>query len=103
MNHVGSSVLAKFTVTPVIVPKIAIARNLAFARSLRLFSLGHVGNFSSNSRRTTANTAPDSSKATIQYQLAPVRGTDNGVLEDKGYSPLPSTFQFAETVAQVAA
>jgi hypothetical protein len=113
MNHVGSSVLAKFTVTLEIFPIIAKARNLALARSLHLeslglpgfclFSLRHFGNFSSHSRRTTAKTESDSSKATIQFQFAPMRGTQNCVLEAKGCSPRQSTFQLAETVAQVAA
>jgi hypothetical protein len=112
MNHAGSSVLGKSTVTLMSLATIATAPNLAFARSLHLASLGlpgfclfslrHVGNFSFHSRRTTANTESDSSKATIQFQFAPVRDTHADVLESKGYSPRQSTFHLAETVAQVA-
>ncbi len=102
--------LGNSTVTPVIVAIIVNAPNLAIARSLHLgsrrlgfglSSLRHLGNFSSH--RTTANTGSDSSKATIRLQFAPVRDTDKGLLETKGCSPRPSTFQIAETVAQVAA
>jgi len=112
MNHVGSSVLGESTVILVIVAIIAVALNLTFSHSLHfeplgllgfgLFCLGHVGSFASRSRRTASKTEPDSSKATIQFQFAPVRDIHKGVLEGKGYSPRQSTFQIAEAVAQVA-
>ncbi|MHB1937661.1 MAG: hypothetical protein ACYCOR_13875 [Acidobacteriaceae bacterium] len=112
MNHEGSSVLGKSAVILAIVAIVAVALNLAFAHSLHfeslsllgfcLFSLRHVGNISSRSRRTTSKAEPDSSKATTQFRFAPVRDTHKGVLEGKGYSSRKSTFQLAEAVAQVA-
>ena len=112
MNHVGSSVLGRSTVILVIFAIVATALNLAFAHSLHfeslglggfcLFTLRHVGNVVSRSRRTASKTESDSSKSPAQFQFAPVRVTHKGVLERKGHSARQSTFQLAEAVAQVA-